>query len=219
MPDFSDDLAGKNTQYEHIVPYVNVIANQSRWGIASTKPTDLQTYFDDNWVPAWHDHEDDTLRTTETNTNIWIFASGMESRIREICRDIPANKYSVADFIELYVAPPVDHRSPIHAQTDAPDIKWTKFAHLENDIDIQNPLTPASKKMPYGNKAIILVYRGAAGLLDADIPWQFGGIAKTHKFRIMHTIADVDKTLYVKAVYFHLDEKGNVCVMIKTPII
>ena len=219
MPDIPDDLPGKNTYYIGVVPYFNLPANQTRWGILPAKPTDLETYFTDNWEPAWADHEDGTSRTHETNVDIVIFASNMDGKIRSICRDIPTNKLSTADRIKILIAEDVTTHSEIHAQTTPPDIKWSKFLHLENDIVLQNPLTPDSAAMPYGNKAIILVYRGVAGLLDANIPWQFGGIAKTHIYRIMSTVADVNLTLYVKALYFHLDEKGNACVMIQTPII
>jgi hypothetical protein len=219
MPDIPDDLPGKNTYYVEVVPYFNEAANQSRWGILPAKPTDLETYFTDNWVPGWADHEDDTERTHETNVDIVIFASTMDGKIRSICRDIPVNTLNTTDRIKILIAPESTGGSTINAQTTPPDIKWSKTIHLENDINLQNPLTPDSKAMPYGNKALILVYRGAAGLLDANIPWQFGGIAKTHIYRIISTVADVNLTLYVKALYFHLDKKGNACVMIQNPII
>lgn len=219
MPDIPDDLPGKDIFYGDVTPYLNLVANQTRWGIAGTKPTALANYKSSKWDPTWNDHENGTVRTHQTNVDIMIYAHGMDGMVRDNCRDIPTNKLSTGDRILLHIAPDVTIHNDIHAQSDAPDIKWSKFAHLENDIVLQNPLTPDSKKMPYGNKAIIFVYRGAAGLLDADIQWQLGGIAKNHIFRIMHNIADVDKTLYVKALYFHLDEKGNASVMIKTPII
>ncbi len=213
MPDIPRAIPEKNGYYNVVVPYFLVVANQTRWGITNAKPLALNEEFGANWEPNYLSWSNDSVKNHLTIVNIDDFAVSMDDKIRSICEDIPYSKLSSADKLTLLIADKPTSYGKIHAQLEGPKMDVKKQVHGLTEMYLQNPLTPDSTAMPKGNMAVVLSYKGLAGLLDKDIAWGFDGIAAGNIYKIAHLPADDGKTLYTKSLYFHGVELGNCGVM------
>jgi hypothetical protein len=162
-----------------------------------------------NWSVVFPKTQNRDLRTPALNEQKDVLKEDSEAEMRKLYRDIPESKLLPDDRATLNLRAPDTHRTPVPAAAHSPKMDVDKNEYLLQTLRITNPETPHTQAMPKGQKVVIEMYIGEAGLAPANIPFSVGFLATRFLHRINFSIADVSKTVYYRCCYENTrGEKG-----------
>jgi|ERR1035437_3748901 hypothetical protein len=155
-----------NIYFKNVVPYLN--NNKVRLQVSDDNLDPLNLSFPD-WLDFYPKTKDSTVRTKFITAEKNGVKKDMKVELRKIFKDIPKSILTLADRMILKIKEAKKNRTKIKVQQRAPNMVLRLMNHCSHKLGFQNPLTPDSKKMPYGNKIHLEIHVDIAGIKAKDV--------------------------------------------------